>query len=97
MADHDPTNGGGAARAREDDRQWFASYTPRNFRWRDAQPFEFGEGFPPDGMVRVVIVRRAQNGGHVRAWIRLPKDGPFPDNDDAVLEKLFNQATIYDA
>jgi hypothetical protein len=96
MSDLDPTDGVGATRAREDDRHWFASYTPRNFRMRDPYPFEFGEQFPPDGMLRLVIVRRARNGEHMRAWIRVPKDAPLPNNEDAALEKTFNQATLYD-
>jgi hypothetical protein len=98
MGEHDPIHGSGATRAREDDRQWFASYTHRNFRMRDPHPFEFGERFDSEGMFRLVIVRRSENGEHVRAWIRLPKEAPMPDNkDDAAIEEIFNRAVVYDA
>jgi hypothetical protein len=94
----DPTNGRGEASALEDDRKWFANYTGRSYRHREAMPFEFRQPFEPDGHFRIVVVRRAFTGDHVRAWIRLPKDGPIPaPNDDAALEALFNRATIYDA
>jgi len=87
MADSDPTHGNGEARAQQDDCEWFACYTPRNFRMREPYPFEFGEQFPPDGMLRQVIVQRSRTGEHVRAWIRLSKDAPFPANNDQELDK----------
>lgn len=98
MENPDPTNGRGEARALEDDRKWFDNYTGRTYRLREAIPFEFRQPFEPDGHFRIVVVQRAVGGNHVRAWIRLPKEGPIPStNEDAELEALFNRATIYNA
>ena len=47
-------------------------------------------------MLRLVIVRRAENGEHERAWISLPSNELPNDEDDSALEKTFNQANLYD-
>jgi hypothetical protein len=98
MDNPDPTNGRGEARAREADRKWFANYVDRSYRLREPFQFEFREPFDPDGHFRLVVARRASNGNHIRAWIRLPKNEPIPPgNDDLALEALFKRGTVFDA
>lgn len=98
MDTSDPTNGHGEARAREDDRTWFVDHPDRRYRLRDPYSFEFRGEFDPERQIRLVVVRRAHDGNHTRAWIRWLGSELIPTaNDDVALEAMFNRATVCDA